>query len=81
MRDGDKAPQRPGDLDQPFTVPHFTVLDDRTAEWQARKRAWLALGIQPPLVPLGTAFNQSGINKLERARCGGLAAVMADAAD
>jgi hypothetical protein len=79
---GLKRRNDPGNLAEPFLVPPFTVIDTRTAEWQARKRAWLALGIQPPLAPLHKlAFNQSGINKMERHRRDGLAAVMADAAD
>lgn len=32
-----------------FTVPPFSVLDARAGYWQARKRAWLALGIQSEL--------------------------------
>lgn len=32
-----------------FIVPPFSVLDARQGYWQARKRAWLALGIQSEL--------------------------------
>jgi hypothetical protein len=79
---GVKRRNNPGNLTEPFLVPPFTVINTRTAEWQARKRAWLALGIQPPLAPLHKlAFNQSSLNKLMRQRSGGLAAAMAEVAD
>ena len=32
-----------------FIVPPFSVLDARQGYWQERKRAWLALGIQPEI--------------------------------
>ena len=36
-------------LAERFGVPPFSVLDARQGYWQARKRAWLALGIQSEL--------------------------------
>lgn len=33
-------------LEEKFLVPPFSVLDARQGYWQARKRAWLSLGIQ-----------------------------------
>jgi len=36
-------------LSERFGVPPFSVLDARQGYWQARKRAWLALGIQSEL--------------------------------
>jgi hypothetical protein len=36
-------------LAERFLVPPFSVLDARQGYWQARKRAWLALGIQSEL--------------------------------
>lgn len=41
----DGAKGDPGQLQQRFLVPPFTVLDARQGYWQERKRAWLALGI------------------------------------
>ena len=35
-----------GVLAQRFEFPPFSVLDARSGEWQERKRAWLALGIE-----------------------------------
>jgi len=35
-----------GALSQRFGLPPFTVLDCRSGEWQARKIAWLSLGIR-----------------------------------
>ncbi len=34
---------------EPQSIPPFTVLDSRQGYWQQRRRAWLALGIQPDL--------------------------------
>jgi hypothetical protein len=36
-------------LHERFVVPPFTVLDARSGYWQARKRAWINLGIQSEL--------------------------------
>jgi hypothetical protein len=46
--------QNPTGEDRPtmadrFLFPPFSVLDARSGEWQARKAAWLALGIQSEL--------------------------------
>lgn len=38
-----------GSLADRFLVPPFSVFDARQGYWQARKRAWLALGIQSEL--------------------------------
>jgi hypothetical protein len=32
-----------------FIIPPFTVLNAQSGEWQKRKRAWLALGIESEL--------------------------------
>lgn len=39
-------PKASGPVAERFTLPPFTVLDARMAEWQERKRAWAALGIR-----------------------------------
>lgn len=39
-------PQGQGALAQRYEFPPFSVLDARQGEWQDRKRAWLALGIE-----------------------------------
>jgi 1-aminocyclopropane-1-carboxylate deaminase/D-cysteine desulfhydrase-like pyridoxal-dependent ACC family enzyme len=41
--------RRDGRLVQDFGAPPFSVLDTRQGYWQARKREWLALGIQSEL--------------------------------
>jgi hypothetical protein len=52
-------------LAEQFLVPPFSVLDARQGYWQARKRAWLALGIQSELgrgqgiVPNGSHLDAS----------------------
>jgi hypothetical protein len=47
---GGVAPALPTvSLAERFLVPPFSVLDARQGYWQARKRAWLALGIQSEL--------------------------------
>lgn len=38
-----------GPIHQRFTMPPFSVLDARQGEWQERKRAWTALGLQGEL--------------------------------
>ena len=43
------APRLKGELARRFGVPPFSVLDARQGPWQARKRAWLRLGIQSEL--------------------------------
>jgi hypothetical protein len=39
-------PKASGPVAEMFTFPPFTVLDARAGEWQDRKRAWAAMGIQ-----------------------------------
>jgi hypothetical protein len=39
-------PKASGPVAERFTLPPFTILDARTAEWQDRKRAWVALGLR-----------------------------------
>lgn len=44
---GDSAePVREGQLSKRFTFPPFTVLNAREGDWQARKRAWVSMGLQ-----------------------------------
>lgn len=38
-------PKASGPVAERFTLPPFTILDARSGEWQARKRAWLSMGI------------------------------------
>lgn len=40
------GPEPTGDLSARFMIPPFSVFNAREGWWQARKRAWLALGIQ-----------------------------------
>ena len=40
------TPVNAGPLAQRFIMPPFSVLDARQGEWQARKNAWLSLGIK-----------------------------------
>lgn len=42
-----------------FGIPPFSVLDGRSGWWQARKRAWLALGIQSELGRGGNLLKMS----------------------
>ena len=42
-------PKTSGSLAEKFGVPPFSVLNAREGWWQARKRAWIALGIQSEL--------------------------------
>lgn len=39
-------PKASGPVAERFTFPPFTILDSRQGEWQERKRAWAAIGIQ-----------------------------------
>lgn len=44
---GEVVVQKPtGPLAERFYFPPFTVFDARSGQWQERKRAWLAMGIQ-----------------------------------
>jgi hypothetical protein len=38
-------PKASGPVAEMFTFPPFTVLDARAGEWQDRKRAWIAMGL------------------------------------
>lgn len=46
-------------LAERFLVPPFSVLDARQGYWQARKRAWIALGIQSEI---GRDHNELGLS-------------------
>lgn len=54
--------QKSGPLAERFEFPPFSVLDARSGDWQERKRAWLALGIQSEL---GRGDNLLGLEGLE----------------
>ena len=43
------GPEATGNLSDRFMIPPFSVFNAREGWWQARKRAWLALGIQSEL--------------------------------
>lgn len=45
-------------LAERFVAPPFSILDARAGYWQARKRAWLALGIQSELGRDARTFGQ-----------------------
>jgi hypothetical protein len=45
-----------GPVAERFVEPPFTVLDARSGEWQDRKRAWSALGIQGELGRAGFEY-------------------------
>ena len=47
------APDVSGPLARRFVMPPFSVLNARDGAWQARKRAWLALGIESELGRVG----------------------------
>lgn len=53
-------PKASGPVAERFTLPPFTVLDARTAEWQERKRAWYALGIRGEDGRSAKAYNNHG---------------------
>ncbi len=66
----DSFPSAPGSSSSPsftplasrFLVPPFSVFDARQGYWQARKRAWIALGIQSELGrDAGLALQGEGI--------------------
>lgn len=46
-----------GQLAERFGAPPFSVLDARSGAWQARKQAWLALGIESELGRPGDLLN------------------------
>lgn len=48
-------------LAEKFGAPPFSVLDARQGYWQARKRAWLALGIKSELGRSDNTMNTSGV--------------------
>lgn len=47
-----------GDLAAKFFCPPFNVLDSKAGPWQARKKAWIALGIQSELGREGRVFGE-----------------------
>lgn len=51
------APAKGGPLAKRFEFPPFTVLNAREGDWQERKRAWLALGIESEVGRSAKAFN------------------------
>ena len=62
-------------LAERFGVPPFSVLDARQGYWQARKRAWLALGIQSEVGRVGGVtwgnspeITEPGLNFYRRAK-------------
>lgn len=60
-----------GPLAERFEFPPFTVLNGRDADWQERKRAWIALGIQSELgraVKDGAAANLPNLAEALRLR-------------
>ena len=65
---GDESETR-ATLAERFGVPPFSVLDARQGYWQARKRAWIALGIQSELGrgenALDMSASMAGINDPE----------------
>ncbi|KJK22112.1 chromosome partitioning protein ParB [Burkholderiaceae bacterium 16] len=48
-----------GSLAEQFMVPPFSTLNARDADWQDRKKAWLALGIQSELGRDAPAFSSA----------------------
>ena len=50
-------PRASGPVAERFTLPPFTVLDARMAEWQERKRAWLSIGLQSEVGRNAKAYN------------------------
>jgi len=53
-------PKASGPVAERFTLPPFTILDARMAEWQERKRAWAALGIRGEEGRSAKAYNIHG---------------------
>lgn len=62
------APKPKGPVLERFLFAPFSVLDARSSEWQERKRAWKAIGIQSELGRLDNAF---GFSKQLLERAGG----------
>jgi ParB-like chromosome segregation protein Spo0J len=58
--DEDGAGAGAGSLAERFMIPPFSVLNARGGWWQARKTAWLALGIQSEL---GRGENLRGVSE------------------
>lgn len=42
----DRSEEPHADMGEQFGVPPFSILDTRRGEWQDKKRAWLAMGIE-----------------------------------
>lgn len=57
-------------LAERFGVPPFSVLDARQGYWQARKRAWIALGIQSELGRGDVTPGGGGANAVRRLPAG-----------
>jgi hypothetical protein len=47
-----------------FPIAATTVINARPGWWQDRKRAWIALGIKPPLAARPTFKSQKSLNSL-----------------
>lgn len=53
-------PKASGPVAERFGMPPFTVFDAKQAEWQERKRAWLAMGIRSEEGRSAKAYNIHG---------------------
>jgi hypothetical protein len=51
------APKPSGPVAERFLFPPFTVLDAKAADWQERKRAWLAIGLRSELGRSAKSYN------------------------
>ena len=62
------APPSRGPLADRFLMPPFSVLNAREGDWQERKRAWIALGIESEVGRAGALMmsNQSGLLAIQR---------------
>lgn len=50
-------PKASGPVAERFTLPPFTILDARMADWQERKRAWRSIGLQSEVGRNAKAYN------------------------
>jgi DNA methylase. len=50
-------PKASGPVAERFTLPPFTILDARMADWQERKRAWSAMGIRGEVGRSAKSYN------------------------
>ena len=62
------APKASGPVAEKFLFPPFTVLDARSGEWQERKRAWAAMGIEGEVGRAGV--HQYGLKEMVIVRQG-----------